>query len=209
MKRRGFISIGIALLAVAACGKKAKLSALPAGSRVLAFGDSVTFGTGAGPGEDWPTLLGGLTGWQVMNAGIPGDTAEAGKSRIRGLLDEHTPALVIIEIGGNDFLHRRPASAVKQNIKFLVSAAKGAGALVVLIGVPELSVLAVVAGKPGDAPIYLELGKEEGVPVIANVFSDILARPELCADRIHPNAQGYRQMASGIHAGLKSVGLAR
>ena len=78
-----------------------------------------------------------------------------------------------------------------------------------LIGVPELSVLAVVAGKPGDAPIYLELGKEEGVPVIANVFSDILARPELCADKIHPNAQGYRQMASGIHAGLKSVGLAR
>ena len=209
MKRRGFISIGIALLAVAACGKKAKLSALPAGSRVLAFGDSVTFGTGAVPGEDWPTLLGGLPGWQITNAGIPGDTAEAGKSRIRGLLDEHTPALVIIEIGGNDFLHRRPASAVKQDIKFLVSAAKGAGALVVLIGVPELSVLAVVAGKPGDAPIYQELGKEEGVPVIANVFSDILARPELCADKIHPNAQGYRQMASGIHAGLKSVGLAR
>jgi acyl-CoA thioesterase-1 len=209
MKRRGFIALGIAQVALTACGKKTKLAILPAGSRVLAFGDSVTFGTGAGPGEDWPTLLGGLTGWQVTNAGIPGDTAEAGKSRIRGLLDEHTPALVIIEIGGNDFLRRRPASAVKQDIKFLVSAAKGAGAQVVLIGVPELSVLAVVAGKPGDAPLYQELAKEEGVPVIADVFSDILSRPELCADKIHPNAQGYLQMASGIHDGLKGIGLAR
>ena len=208
MKRRDFVSLSIVVLAVAACGKKPKLSSLPSGSRVLAFGDSVTFGTGAGPGEDWPTLLAGLTGWQITNAGIPGDTAEAGKTRIRGLLDEHTPALVIIEIGGNDFLRRRPASAVKQDIKFLIGTAKSAGAQVVLIGVPELSVLAVVAGKPGDAPIYQELGKEEGVSVIANVFSDILARPELCADKIHPNAQGYRQMASGIHAGLRRIGLA-
>ncbi|MBK7417464.1 MAG: arylesterase [Dechloromonas sp.] len=208
MKRRDFVSLSIVVLAVAACGKKPKLSSLPAGSRVLAFGDSVTFGTVAGPGEDWPTLLAGLTGWQITNAGIPGDTAEAGKTRIRGLLDEHTPALVIIEIGGNDFLRRRPASAVKQDIKFLIGTAKGAGAQIVLIGVPELSVLAVVAGKPGDAPIYKELGNEEGVSVIANVFSDILARPELCADKIHPNAQGYRQMASGIHAGLRRIGLA-
>mgnify|MGYP002776466045 CR=1 FL=1 len=207
------VSMLLATLAAAtlltACGKKQKLTALPAGSKVLAFGDSVTFGTGAAPGEDWPTLLAGLTAWQITNAGIPGDTAEAGKSRIRSLLDEHTPALVIIVIGGNDFLRRRPPSAVKADIKFLIEAAKSAGAQVVLIGVPELSLLSVVAGKASDSPIYQELGKEVGVPVIADVFSDILSRPELCADKIHPNAQGYQQMATGIHAGLKSIGLAR
>lgn len=209
MKRRDFVTLAVVTLAVTACGKKQKLSALPAGTKVLAFGDSVTFGTGAAPGEDWPTQLVGLTAWQITNAGIPGDTAEASKSRIRSLLDEHMPALVIIEIGGNDFLRRRQPSAVKQDIKALVSAAKSAGAQVVLIAVPELSLLSVVAGKAGDSPIYQELGKEEGVPVIADVFSDILSRPELCADKIHPNAQGYQQMASGIHAGLKSIGLAR
>ena len=209
MKRRDFVTLGIVAFAVAACGKQQKLSALPAGSKVLAFGDSVTFGTGAVPGEDWPTLLAGLTSWQITNAGIPGDTAEAGKSRIRGLLDEHTPALVIIEIGGNDFLRRRSPSAVKEDIKAIITAAKGAGSQVVLIGVPELSLLAVVAGKTSDSPIYQELGKEEGVPVIADVFSEILSRPELCADKIHPNFQGYQQMASGIYAGLKSIGLAR
>ena len=94
-------------------------------------------------------------------------------------------------------------------IAAIITAAKGAGSQVVLIGVPELSLLAVVAGKTGDSPIYQELGKEEGVPVIADVFSEILSRPELCADKIHPNSQGYKQMASGIYAGLKNIGLAR
>ena len=205
MKRRDFVTLGIVAFAVAACGKKQMLTALPAGSKVLAFGDSVTFGTGAAPGEDWPTLLAGLTSWQITNAGVPGDTAEAGQSRIRGLLDEYTPRLVIIEIGGNDFLRRRSPAAVKEDIKFLIAAAKNAGAQVVLIGIPELSLLAVVAGKAGDSPIYQELGKEEGVPVIVDIFSNILSRPELCADKIHPNAQGYKHMASGIHAGLKII----
>lgn len=209
MKRRDFVTLGVVAFAVAACGKKQKLTALPAGSKVLAFGDSVTFGTGAAPGEDWPTLLAGLTSWHVTNAGLPGDTAEAGKRRIQGLLDEHAPALVIIEIGGNDFLRRRAPSAVKEDIKFLIAAAKNAGAQVVLIGVPELSLLAVVSGKAGDSPIYRELAKEERVPLIADLFSDILSRPALCADKIHPNAQGYQKMASGIQAGLKNIGLAR
>jgi acyl-CoA hydrolase len=209
MKRREFVLFGISGMALAACGKRQKFSAFPPGSRVLAFGDSVTYGTGASVGEDWPTRLGSLTGWQIVNAGVPGDTAEAGRSRIGPLLDEHRPELVIIEIGGNDFLRRRPPDAVKQDLKALVVAARSTGAQVVLVGVPELSLLAVLAGKAGDSAIYGELGKEEGVPVIADVFSDILSRPELCADKIHPNAAGYRQMATGIHAALKQWGLAR
>ena len=209
MKRRDFILFGISGMALAACGKRQKFSALPAGSRVLAFGDSVTYGTGASPGEDWPTLLGELTGWQIINAGVPGDTAEAGKSRIGPLLDEYKPALVIIEIGGNDFLRRRQESAVKQDLKTLINAARKAGAQVVLIGVPTLSVMAVVAGKAADASLYEELGKEEKIPVISDVFSDVLSRPELCSDKIHPNAAGYQRMAAGIHSALKKLELAR
>ncbi|MDR0440772.1 MAG: GDSL-type esterase/lipase family protein, partial [Candidatus Accumulibacter sp.] len=152
---------------------------------------------------------GEATGWQIINAGVPGDTAEAGKSRIGPLLEEHRPALVIIEIGGNDFLRRRSGQAVKQALKVLVDAARSSGAQVVLVGVPTLSLLAVVAGKPDDSPIYEELGKEMGVPVIADVFSDVLSQPELRADQIHPNATGYRKMADGIHSALKQLGLAR
>jgi acyl-CoA hydrolase len=77
----------------------------------------------------------------------------------------------------------------------------------VLVAVPELSLLGAVTRRPDDAPIYAELAKEEKLPLIADVFADILARPELCADQIHPNAQGYRQMAEGFSAALKKTGL--
>ena len=209
MKRRDFVVSGLSSLVLVACGRRPKLSALPAGTTVLAFGDSVTYGTGADRGEDWPKLLAGLTGWQVVNAGVSGDTAAAGTARIQALLDEHKPKLVIIEIGGNDFLRRRPADAVKRDLKTLVDASRAAGAIPLLIGVPEPSVMAVVAGKPTDSPIYAELGKEEKIPVISDVFSDVLSRPELCADTIHPNAAGYRRLADNLYSELKQSGLAR
>lgn len=207
MQRRTFIRIVSLAVALGACSKPPKLPTVERGATVLAFGDSVTFGTGAATGEDWPTLLASQTGWRIENAGVPGDTAEAGKERIQALLDEHRPALVIIEIGGNDFLRRRQPKAVKEDVRRLIQAAKGAGAQVVLVAVPEFSLLGVVTRKPSDSLIYRELGDEEKILVVSDVFSDILGRPDLCADQIHPNAQGYLQMASGIRAYLDEVGL--
>lgn len=208
MKRRQFVEFASVAIALAACGKQQRLTVIPPGSRVLAFGDSVTYGTGAGPGEDWPTLLAQRTGWQIANAGIPGDTAEAAKTRLPAALGEHAPALVIIELGGNDFLRRRSDKAVKEDLRQMIEMVRRAGAQAVLVAVPEFSLLGVVARRPSDSPIYRELGKEEQVPVIEDIFSDILGRPELCADQIHPNAQGYQVMAAGIHAALQKTGLA-
>lgn len=208
MKRRSLL-VGLSLTALlAACGKPAKLAAVPAGSVVLAFGDSVTYGTGAALGEDWPALLAGMTGWHIVNAGIPGDTAEAGKARITALLDEHRPALVIVEIGGNDFLRRRSQKAIKEDLRAILASVRRQGIPAVLVAVPELSLLGAVTRSPSDAPLYVELGKEEKIPVVADVFSAILGKPELCADQIHPNADGYRRMAAGIHGALREFGLA-
>jgi acyl-CoA hydrolase len=207
VQRRHFILASVAAI-VAACGKERKLAPLPAGSRVVAFGDSVTYGTGAAPGEDWPTRLAALTGWQISNAGVPGDTAEAAQARVAAMLGEPLPALVIVELGGNDFLKRRAPNAVKEDLRAIIGRLRQAGVQVVLIAVPELSLLGVLAGKPADSPIYRELAKEAGVPLVSDVFSDVLGRPELCADRIHPNAEGYRVMAEGIFARLREVGLA-
>jgi len=208
MKLRTFIGILAITVLLGGCGKPLLLPTLRAGATVLAFGDSVTFGTGAATGEDWPTLLASRTGWRVENAGVPGDTAEAGKERIQGLLDAHRPALVIIEIGGNDFLHRRPPKAVKEDIRRMIQAVKKSGAQVVIVAVPEFSALGAVSRKPSDASIYQELGAEEKTPVVSDVFAAILGQPDLCADQVHPNAKGYVQMASGIHANLKKTGLA-
>lgn len=208
MKRRSVLRLLAITVFLSTCAKSPKLPSIPPGKTVLAFGDSVTFGTGAATGEDWPTLLATLTGWNIVNAGIPGDTAEAAKGRIQTLLDEHHPVLVTIEIGGNDFLRRRSAKMVKDDLRRLIQTVKQTGAHVVLVAVPELSMLGVISRKPSDASIYGELGEEEGIPVVGGVFSEILGNPDLCADQIHPNARGYKQMASGIHAYLQKVGLA-
>ena len=194
---------------LAGCKKAVKLAAIQPGQTVLAFGDSVTFGLGASRGEDWPSLLAQKTGWNVVNAGVSGDTAQNGKNRIQALLNAHRPALVIIEIGGNDFLRRQPSKAVKEDIRLMIKAARQTDAQVALVAVPELSLLGLVAGKPSDSPIYEELADEEKVALIPNVFSETLARPELCADRIHPNALGYQFMAAGMYARLKELGLVK
>lgn len=209
MNRRAFIHLLVLSVLLGACGKEAKLAAIPPAEAVLAFGDSVTYGTGASSDEDWPTLLADKTGWNITNAGIPGDTAEAGKGRIRALLEEHRPRLVIIEIGGNDFLRRRSQQAVKEDIRSIIGTVRQSGAQAVLVAVPELSLFGMVAGRPGDAAIYEELAAEEGVPLVSDLFSDILGQPDLRADQIHPNAEGYRQMASGIYTALQKVGLVR
>ncbi len=207
MQRRNFIAALLASTLLEACSKKIKMPAIPPGQIVLAFGDSVTFGTGASPGEDWPSLLGAQTGWQMINAGIPGDTAESGKTRIKALLDEYRPALVFVEMGGNDFLRRSAASVVKEDLRRIVQEIRQTGSQVVLIGVPELSLLAVVASKASDSPIYRELANEEKIPLIGDVFSEVLSQPALRSDKIHPNAEGYRQMATDIFAQLKKLGL--
>ena len=208
LPRRTFLAVCASAALLTACGRRKKLPPIQAGQVVLAFGDSVTYGTGAKHGEeDWPTLIASATGWQVINAGIPGDTAEAGRNRIGPLLDEHKPALVIIEIGGNDFLRRRAATAVKEDLRALIKAARQAGAQVALVGVPELSIISLVAGKASDAAIYAELAKEENILLIADVFSDVLSKPELCADKIHPNAAGYKAMAAGMVQQLRESGL--
>src|SRR5690606_23505804 len=98
---------------------------------------------------------------RVINAGIPGDTAARAVGRIAGALDETRPALAIIELGGNDFLQRRAAADVKEDLRTIVRAVRSAGAIPVLVGVPELSVLRAAVGRLRDSPIYAELADEE------------------------------------------------
>lgn len=203
---RGILLL-LVLACLAGCGKPPRLAALPAGSVVLAFGDSVTHGTGAAPGEDYPARLAVLTGWDVRNHGVPGDTAQAARARIAAALEETQPALVLLEIGGNDFLRQRKESQVREDIRAILATVRAQRIPVVLIAVPGFSPLGAAVGRLSDSPIYETLATEEKLPLVANVFADVLSDPALKADAIHPNAHGYRRLAEGIAAALRETGL--
>ena len=207
MNRRHFLLLTAA--ALTACGKKApKHSALPRGSAVLALGDSLTYGYGANPTESYPARLAELTGWTVTNGGVSGDTSAQALARLPELLREHTPRLVIISIGGNDFLRRQPENETRTNIRAIIQACKAAGAETLLVGVPSVGVGAAL-GYPGDHPLYADLAKAENVPYYANGWSQILGKDALKSDQIHPNAAGYAEFARGLTAYLKENGWLR
>src|SRR5712675_3175123 len=132
-----FLLLMLALLAPACGEPPAKLSALTGDAVVLAFGDSLTFGTGAAEDESYPAQLERLIGRRVVRAGIPGEITAQALERLPAALDEHSPRLLLLCIGGNDFLRRLGNQQAEQNVQAMVKLARGRGIDVVLIGTPE------------------------------------------------------------------------
>lgn len=208
-RRRHLLALASATALLAACGKKRAPKAQPvaAGSTVLALGDSLTSGVGANAATAYPAVLHELTGWQVVNGGISGDTTAQALARLPALLSEHQPALVIVSIGGNDFLRQMSAATAKSNIREICSAATASGAQAMLVAVPQFSLLAASTGQLTDHPLYAELAKELNLPLHSNGWAEVLADASLRSDQIHANAQGYRLFAEGLAAKLHTLGL--
>lgn len=194
-------------LALVACGKKPPIAALPDGATVLALGDSITFGTGAAPDTSYPAVLAGVTGWNVVNAGVPGDTSAAALARLPALLQEHKPPLVLVSIGGNDFLRRVSPAETRANIRAISEQARAAGAQVLLVGIPEASALAAAARSLGDHALYGELATELKLPLHTGGWAQVLSDPALRSDAIHANAAGYQRFARGLADRLRELGL--
>ncbi|MFA5516441.1 MAG: arylesterase [Desulfuromonadales bacterium] len=184
-----------ALLIFAGCDNGPRLNALPPEALVLAFGDSLTHGTGAGREEAYPAVLGQRLQRTVINAGVPGEVSTDGLARLPALLEEHRPDLLILCHGGNDFLQRRDPETLRANLRRMIELARAAGCQVVLIGVPRPGLFLAAA------PLYQEVAKELKIPYEGEALADILADNSLKSDSVHPNAAGYRQLADSI-AGL-------
>ena len=203
-----FLLTAVILILLNGCAEPVSFKKIPAGSSVLAFGDSVTFGTGARPGEDYPSQLAAMTGWSIVNAGIPGDLARDARYRLGGALAEHQPELVLLWLGGNDFLRKRPPSDVRHDLRKMINEIRDSGAQVVLIAVPRLSLLRATVGALEDSSIYAQLAEEENIPLISGAFSAVLSESDLRADRVHPNAEGYRVLTEQFLAQLREMGIA-
>ncbi len=187
-------------LLLVACSDNTQLKALDANATVLAFGDSLTYGTGTNRNKAYPAILETLIKRKVINAGVPGEITEKGLRRLPALLDSYHPDLIIICHGGNDILRKLDLSIVQKNIQQMIDLARHNNTEVILIGVPSFSLfLSKVA-------IYQSLANDNNIPLEGNSLAKILAKNSLKSDYIHPNTMGYQQLAEDISQLLKHYG---
>jgi acyl-CoA thioesterase-1 len=179
---------------------QSKLSPLAPNAVILAFGDSLTYGTGASTEAAYPAILQKMTGLTVINAGIPGEETRDSRNRIEIELKKNHPNLVIVCLGGNDFIRQRDKTSVKENLAAIIQTIKNSGAEVVLIAVPDFKLSLPVP------ELYSELGSELHVSVENNVIADLESRREIKSDNIHFNAEGYNLLAQDILSFLKAQG---
>jgi len=188
------------LALLAACGDQPKLPPLAPDAVVLAFGDSLTFGTGADPQESYPARLEALIGRKVVASGVPGEASAAGLARLSSELEEAKPQLVVLCHGGNDLLRKLDDAQAADNIRAMVRLAKAQGAQVVLIGVPKPGLL------PSAAGFYEDIAKEFRLPYEGTALRKILTDNALKSDLVHPNAAGYARLAEAVAALLRKAG---
>jgi lysophospholipase L1-like esterase len=190
-----------ALALVAGCGDSVpQLAPLGANDVIVAFGDSLTYGTGANEHESYPAVLAQLIGRPVVRAGVPGEVTAQGLRRLPSVIDEHQPRLVIVCLGGNDMLRKIGEGEIKRNLRDMLTMLSQRGIAAVLVGVPKP---ALVTRAP---EFYAELAREFGVPYEGKIVTSVLYAADMKADPIHPNAKGYRKMAEALVELLKNAG---
>jgi len=195
------LALILVLSAITACGDATpKLPKLASTDVILAFGDSLTYGTGAGESESYPVVLSQLIGRQVVAAGFPGEVTAGGLERLPEVLDEVKPRILLLCMGGNDMLRGTGYAAAEANLRAMIQAAKERGVSVVLIAVPQPALFS------GNAPFYETVAHDNGLPLEDSVLKSLMYDNDYKADPIHPNARGYRKMAEAIARLLRKAG---
>ncbi len=195
-----FLALLLTALLLSACSKSPQVPALVANDVILAFGDSLTFGTGASPAESYPAQLQSLIGRKVVNAGVPGEVSADGLQRLPATLDEALPKLLILCHGGNDFLRKLNEAEAAANVRAMIKLAKDRNIGVILIATP----------KPGFSlsppDFYAAIAKEFSIPFNDNAIGTVLRDNALKSDLVHPNDKGYTQIAETLAKLLKRSG---
>ena len=183
------------------CNEQIPLPRLSEDAVILAFGDSLTYGTGASNKNDYPSILSELTSLTVINGGIPGEISKNGLVRLPALLDTHQPELLILIHGGNDILRQVSHKETAKNLGQMIQEARKRNISVIMLGVP----------KPGlfflkSAEVYVNIAKEYQTPAGLEVLPKVLGDNSLKSDPIHPNDDGYQLIAERIFELLQETG---
>ena len=169
----------------------------PTGENIICFGDSLTFGTGAARGMDYPSQLSKMISRPVLNKGVPGDTTARALARLDQDVLSQSPRIVLITLGGNDLKNGVPKDTAFQNLESIIASIQAKGALVVIGGID----LPFWGRGYGDG--YEQISKRTGALLIPNIFDGLMGNPQLMSDSIHPNDSGYTLMAEKFSKVLK------
>ncbi|WP_231512343.1 arylesterase [Paucibacter sp. KBW04] len=182
-------------------------------AKILVLGDSLSAEYGLARGTGWVALLAQRlkdqkSSFTVQNASISGDTTAGGRARLPALLKAHQPAIVIIELGGNDALRGLPLASTRENLLAMTRAAKAAGAKVLLAGMQVPPNYGASYGRE-FAALFSEVAKAEKTALLPFLLSGVADRPDALdwfqSDRIHPLAKAHPLMLENIWGPLKPL----
>ena len=202
-----FRSLVAALVLVLASALAAAQDKVPV---LLVVGDSVSAGYGLSNEQGWVELLGkriaadGLR-YRVVNASISGDTTAGGRARLPALLTQHKPAVVLIELGGNDALRGGKLATTRDNLDAMVVASQAAGAKVLVVGM-EVPPNYGPAYAREFRDLFASVAKARKVPLVPSLFAGFgedlsMFQP----DRIHPTAEAQSRLLDNVWPTLSAV----
>jgi acyl-CoA thioesterase I len=188
------------------CGTLLAMRAQASTRRLLVLGDSLSAEYGLQRGQGWVALLEARLAQekmaiQVVNASISGDTTSGGRSRLPALLKQHQPQVVVIELGGNDALRGLPLKSTQENLGVMASAAKSAGAKVLIAG---MAVPPNYGRKYGEdfMALFGTVARAQGAALVPFLLAGVADGPNAEAlfqpDRIHPTAQAHPRMLDNV-----------
>lgn len=205
LSRRDLLQYTAALCWLAACKRHTpQYSRLPHGSTVLALGDSLTMGYGVSKAQSYPAQLAQITAWQVINGGVSGDTSAQALARLPALMQQ-SPKLVLVSIGGNDFLRRVPENLTRANISQIIETIQAAHQCT-QGEIRNGNQHHMNMGSVSEHQLYDDLAQQYRIPLLKGAWADILGQEKLRSDQIHANAAGYRLFAEKMAAFLQQQG---
>jgi acyl-CoA thioesterase-1 len=177
---------------------------------ILVLGDSISAAYNMEQSQSWPALLSGRLeqdgyAYRVFNSSITGDTTEGGLNRLGRLLQSEQPAVVIVELGGNDGLRGLSLDVTRGNLEAMITQSQQAGAKVVLAGI-QLPPNYGQSYTERFAGMYAELAEQHGVQLIPFILDGIALNPELMQeDGIHPNVAAQPLLLDHVWGALQPL----
>lgn len=196
MKKAVLILVGVGAVVVFGffyVSRSAPITNYPStGTDIIAFGDSLVAGEGSSDGNDFVSVLSRKVGQPIINLGHRGDTTADGLARINEL-DQYRPKVVLLLLGGNDYLKRVPVSETDKNLELLIQDIQARGAIVLLLGIRGGILSDHFAGE------FKYLKNTYHTAFVSDVLRGLFGDEKYMSDGVHPNDAGYAKIADRIY----------